>query len=420
YQFLPILQSPDAGSINLNSMSLRILYLLQAATYPLAWVGRELSIERAPVIVWSGTAVIILWTLFSCRQKENRLPLLLGAGWWMAAYALIAIPLTTNYLLHGPRLLYVGSVGVALFWATLLEALLPKKQNISPILQHLGWLGAFLFIVLTSGSFVRDKLQTYQQMTSSVDTIKTTMADFAKDAGILSLNLPEFISPQPTRYPVGVELVSMLGHYLFVEELMDANLNSSQPSAAIMVPEQLAQTSYVYTVHHQQSWDEVDFSLPEQHVFLTTYTDNGVYTSHTGWLSWETAVSSPIADFTEYKLLAAAATTCKHKTTLHITWSPQNKTLAPSTTSFVQLFDATGQLIGQADGPPLAIRPDLIPTDANITITDLRELDTGTQTPALAIIGVYNYLNGERFPATDSLNNPLPDNAWRIQVIPCS
>ena len=58
YQFLPVLQSPEAGSINLTSMSLRVLYLLQAVVYPLAWIGRELSIESAPVIVWSGTAVM--------------------------------------------------------------------------------------------------------------------------------------------------------------------------------------------------------------------------------------------------------------------------------------------------------------------------------------------------------------------------
>jgi hypothetical protein len=272
--------------------------------------------------------------------------------------------------------------------------------------------------LFTSGFFVRNQLQTYQQITSSVDEIKTTMADFAENAGIISLNLPEFVSREPTRYPVGIELVSMLGHYLFVEELMDANLNRSQPSAAIMMPEYLTQLPYVYAVHQQQTWDEIDFTLPEQHIFLTTFTEEDVTTSHTGWLSWETAVSPPIADFTEYKLLSATATSCNQKTTIRINWDPLQA--SPTTTSFVQLFDANGQLIGQADGPPLAIRPDLIPTDTNITITDLRELNNGEQAPTTAIIGVYNYLNGERFPATDHQNNPLPDNAWQIKVIPCS
>ncbi len=420
YQFLPIIQSPDAGSINLNSLTLRVLYLLQAVVYPLAWLGRKLSIESAPVIVWGGTAVLTLWTLLSLRQPKNRLPLLLGAGWWMAAYALIAVPLTTNYLLHGPRLLYVGSVGVVLFWTALLETLIPKKENVSPMLQHVGWLGVFLFILLSGGFFVRSKLQTYQQLTSPVDTIKTTMAGFPKDAGILALNLPEFISSQPTSYPVGSELVSMLAHYLFVEELMDANLNGSHPSAAVVIPEQLTQTSYNFAVHDQHSWEDVDFSLPQQHVFLTTYAEDGLHTTHTGWLAWETAVSTPIADFTQYKLLDATAVTCKNQTTIRLTWSPHNESPAPTTTLFVQLFDADGQLVGQADGPPLAIRPDLIPADPNISMTDLRTLDTTGKTPTAAMIGVYNYLNGARFPATDSRGTLLPGNAWRIEVTPCS
>ena len=419
YQFLPITRSPDAGNLTLNSLNLRVLYLLQAVVYPLAWLAKKLPIDNAPLIVWGGTAVIALCAFICLRHSNKRLPLLLGAGWWMAAYTLIGIPLSTSYLLHGPRLLYVGSVGVALFWATLLESLIPESPANS-LVKQLAWLGGLLFILTSSGFFIRDRLQAYRQLTSPVNTIKNTMANFPQDATILALNLPEFLDPPQTSYPVGIEFVSMLGGYLFVEELMDANLKPAHPSAALVVPEQLTQTAYNFAVHDQQSWDDVDFSLPQQHVFLTTYAEDGLHTVHTGWLARETAVSPPIADFTQYKLLAATAGTCADQTEIRLTWTPTNETLLPTTTIFVQVFDASGALIGQEDGPPLSIRADLLPADPYLTITDLRQLNTNGQTPTTAIIGVYNYLNGARFAAADSREMPLPDNAWRIQITSCS
>jgi hypothetical protein len=417
YQFLPILESPDAGSINLNSLNLRFLYLLQGAIYPLAWLGKWLGIDSAPPIIWVGTAVITLWALISLRNKQNRLPLLLGAGWWIAAYALIAIPLSTSYLLHGPRLLYVGSVGVALFWAALLETIIPEKQN---QLKHLGWLILLFFALLTSGIFVRHQIQTYKQLTEPVDTIKTTMANVPDGSGIVTINLPEFISPQPTTYPVGVEIVSMLGHYLFVGELVDANLSGTHPATAIVSPEQLTQTTYNFAVHNQHTWDDVDFSLREQHVFLTTFADDGITTEHKGWVGRNTAVSTPIVDFTQYKLLTATANTCNSQTNLELTWAFHSTQVEPTTTIFVQLFDNNGQLIGQADGPPLAVRPDLIPAQKDAIMIDMRMLTTDNQQPTTALIGAYNYLNGERFPASDSEGNVLPNNAWKIDVTPCS
>ena len=417
YQFLPVLESPDAGNINLNNLNLRLLYLLQGVVYPLAWLGRRVGIESAPPIIWTGTAVITLWSLISLRNKQHRLPLLLGIGWWAAAFTIIGIPLSTNYLLHGPRLLYVGSVGVALFWAVLLETTILKTPN---NLKYAAWLSALFFILLPNGSFVHSKIITYQQLTSPVDKIKASMADASDGSGIITMNLPEFISIRPTTYPVGVELVSMLGHYLFVEEIIDANLRGTHPAAAIVLPEQLSQTVYNFDVHQQQSWEDVNFLMPKQHVFLTTFADNNITTQHAGWIEGNTAVSSPIVDFTQYYLQDATATFCNGQTNVEISWSMHNTPPNPTTTIFVQLFDNSGQLVGQADGPPLTIRPDIIPTSPNITLHDLRQLKTNSQIPTTAHIGVYNYLNGERFPAVDNQGNSLPNNAWQFEVTPCS
>ena len=72
-----------------------------------------------------GAAATLLLTLNALRYPADRLPLLLGWGWFGLAVLVIAIPLPTDYLLHGPRLLYLGSVGLAVVWAVGLAGVWP-------------------------------------------------------------------------------------------------------------------------------------------------------------------------------------------------------------------------------------------------------------------------------------------------------
>ena len=82
------------------------------------------------MVVLAAAATLFL-TLFGLRQPENRFALLLGWGWWGLAVAVIAIPLSTNYLLHGPRLLYLSSVGLAIAWAVMVDYVSGFKFRVS-------------------------------------------------------------------------------------------------------------------------------------------------------------------------------------------------------------------------------------------------------------------------------------------------
>jgi hypothetical protein len=89
--------------------------------------------------------------------------------------------------------------------------------------------GGLTFILLSSFFFIRGRLLAYQRLTESVAEVQRVMVDRPADEGILLVNLPNWLAPARSQYPVGVELVSMLGGYLFVEELMAQNLPADHP-----------------------------------------------------------------------------------------------------------------------------------------------------------------------------------------------
>lgn len=415
YQFLPITRAPQAAALSAGSVGLKLLYLLQAVTHPLVWPLQRLSGWNGGVIVGLATAVTSLWLLWAVRKWELRWPLLLALGWSGLAYVLIAVPLTTNYLLHGPRLLYLGAVGVALLWATLLERV---WLALRPPLAAWAWGAALLALLLPAALFVRGRMAAYQMLTGPVDDVATTMQDLPPAAGVVLLNLPQWLDAPQNSYPIGVEFVSMLGDYLFVEELIWHNLPGRRPATAVTVPELQAQTPYSVGLHGQTSPDAIPWdAAAQQHVFLTEYSDTGLQTRYLGWtVRSPAAPADPLADFFRYQLLDAAANTCNGFTTVMLTWRAGAALPTPTTSIFVQALDGAGQVAAQADGPPLALRPDWTPHTETAQLVDRRLLATGDGMPAAVLVGVYDFMNGVRETAVDAAGNPLPDNALRLPV----
>jgi hypothetical protein len=421
YQFLPISRAPQAV-FNGGALWSKFLYLIQALTYPLAWFGSLSPNISAAIVVLVALAFVIALTAWSARQRTNRLPLILGWGWWGLASLVIAVPLSATYLLHGPRLLYLGSVGVALLWPVLLE---PIYQL--PRAGRLFWLLALGFLLLTSGFFIRDRLDAYTRMTSPVAEVQKALEDRPVSEGILLVNLPQWLTPQRNTYPVGTEIVAMLGDSLFVEELMAQNLRVDRPVAAIRVPDLLDKPNYNYAVHVQLRGDSTDgaWAPDGSHIFITTFAEEGPETSYVGQLNPPLAGASPLATFGPYELLNDEAIHCMDTLRLTTTWRFNSDLateieLSPTTSLFVQFVTPDGQLVAQADGPLLGLRPDLLGLPVGWLMSDVRELDVEEGLSGRLLIGVYDYATGERYPTLDDRQIPLPDNALPVWVEDCS
>jgi hypothetical protein len=403
-----------------SDLSFKFLYVAQVAGYPFTWFNVLLPEDPtiAIVVVLLALALALGLTFWSARDPVNRLPLLLGWGWWGLASLLITIGLETNYLLHGPRLLYMSSVGLVFLWPVLFE---PVYQL--PRVGRLLWVGLLLFVLVTNWIFVRSRLDVYELLSEPVETVKAEMQSRPAKEGILLVNLPNWMDPGRNTYPIGVEFVPVMGDYLFTEELMGENLRVDRPVQAIKVPDLLANQAYSYGIHEQAAGDlvEGDWAPEGSHVFVVSFAEAGPETNYRGQLAPPSDETQPRATLGPYELLQAEAAFCEGAVELITEWKPISEAdISPTTSLFVQLLSDDGQLMAQADGPPLGLRPDLIDLPKGWSMVDRRELEGDGRQPAEILLGAYDFVSGNRYPAMDGDQNPLPDEALHLPVSECN
>jgi hypothetical protein len=413
YQLLPISRAPQAAAIDGGALYPRLLYALQGLTYPATALLQRLGLPLPLLLTGSGVLVLLLLAL-AARRPAAHWPLFLGFCWWLAAVAVVVIPLPTGYLLNGPRLLYLSSVGLAIFWPFALEGLrLPRPVG------GLLWSAAAALLVVWCASFVRGRLAAYANLTTPVTLMVETMADRPVDEGVVFVNLPQWVAPPTQVFPVGAEFVAMLGDYLFAEELVEANLRDAaagRPVLAASLADLQRDPGYGYAVHAQGSLPDltaVRFPAGAQ-LFLTRYEEMGITTRVTGGVM-PAAAAPGLATLGPYALQAATAQACETGVLVDLTLLP-GAAAAATHSLFVQLLDAGGRLAAQADGPPLQVRPDLLPAGGDLALHDQRLLPGSGER---VLVGVYDFTNGLRLPAVDGAGEPLADNAWVIAVTPC-
>ncbi|MFQ5421819.1 MAG: hypothetical protein ACE5EY_15820 [Anaerolineae bacterium] len=418
YQFLPISRAPQGGADAMGGLWVRLLYVLQSGSYPFAWFAHVFPNLRADGIALGSVALtlaLVIWRLAASKSAWR--PLVLGWGWWLVAALVIVAPLSTGYLLHGPRLLYLGSVGVSVGWGQLFVGNNQQSTvNSQRDVFQFGRLGLLAFVLAASLLFVRGRLADYERLAQPVRVMQEVVAARPSTQNILFVNLPQWLAPPRNTYAVGVEFVSMLGDYLFVEELAWENGAAAQTAVAVRLPDLLAQTDYGYAVHEQSPLSEVADLTEATAVIQTQFAEDGVTAVYRG--SWQSGAGGEPADVLgPYQLLDGMAETCDGQTAVTFTWQIENPTTIPPTTSlFVQLFDDAGQLVAQADGPPLGLRADLLPSGP-LWITDVRQMPGVHPQPVKLLVGAYDFVSGERLAGTDGGGRPLPDDAFILEFI---
>lgn len=416
YQFLPISRAPQSDLLDLAGLWLKGLYLAQGMAYPLAWLGGWLPAWPGSLLAVASFLLVAAAAANAALVRLRRRPLLMAWGWWGLVSLLIALPLPANYLLHGPRLLYLGGVGAALLWGWLL---LPA-WTYSRARQVVG-VAALAAILLTSSLFVRERLAAYQQLTQPVNQVAAVMAERPAGEGVVLINLPQWTAPAQNRYPVGVELAAMMGDYLFAEELIGVNLRRDRPTLAFQVDELLSDPGYPYAVHNQTPTPQLrsDWAGTTSHLFITTYTAEGPQSRYAGRFIPLDATKPALAALGPYRLLDIDVN-CRETIQVTTTWNiAGQETPGPALSLFVQLLDAGGRPISQADAPPLGLPANRIELAPGWGMVDNREL-VGTEGDAgYLLIGAYDFSNGDRLPAQDAAQQPLPDNAFRLDLDDC-
>lgn len=422
YQLLPITRAPQAAAAADGSQ--KLLYLLQTAAYPITWVAGLLDSVPAVTVILVAVAVTLGLTVLAWRRYWTAL--LFGWGWWLAASAVIAIPLPAAYLTRGPRLLYLGSVGLALLWPILLRALFARGADGSrnrvfaknPVSLARLLTGALVLALLVGNwVFVRDRLDAYRQLTAAAEVMQATLADRPPDDGIVAVNLPQWTAPPRNMYPLGAEFVQQLGDYLFFEEWVDVNVGGNRPNAAVRLDDLLADPGYGYAVHAQTTWADAPWDAT-LHLFITHYEPDGPQVTRTGWVEPDTGPGA-LGRVGPYELVSAAATQCEGRVSAEVRLRPIAQPEA-TTSLFVQALAADGTLLGQADRPPLGVRADLFAPTPKRALVDQRTVTVPTGSEAATVLlGAYDFVTGERLPALWLDGADAPDNALTIPIRAC-
>jgi hypothetical protein len=392
-----------------------VIYFLQGLAYPVTQLGGWLhqngmnDLIAAGVlsaVALGGTAIVLVITRAGRRVS---LPWL-----W---YALTMLPavlfLSFDYVINGPRLLMLASVGAAWLWADVAARLAGDGRS----LLRLALVAVFALVMIGPNVvFIRQRMELHRMLGAAYQEV-TAAAVATNERGHLAafINLPSWITPGTATYAVGHDGVQFWPDYAQPHTL--ASVTTGQPADIVLVRNEAIRPEmpYFYGISGQAA-DWPTLANAGSAVFVTEYQPQEINLRPVGLLNVPESTDTPLALFNKGQIIleAAKAAPSGGGTAVRLTW----RVIEPppdSLTIFVHVIDSSGQLVTQADGDPLAGSFPLSQWTAGLTAEDQRYILTSSDGLQI-LIGLYDRNTGERWTAETPTSQPLPDNAVSIDI----
>jgi hypothetical protein len=431
--YLPLLFSlprVDSGRLfpnNLEGMLQNTAYFLQGVVYPFTGVGGWLFHARGvndmvAVVGLSGLgiAVAVMVQLTHKATLRSWLPWL----WCILASLPSILFLLFEYVINGPRLLMVASVGVAWLWTDVL-LLFVRGAEMGSRSRLARTAVAIVAVTLLLGQnvrFVRQRMDLHQVLGDGFkQVVEATVR--ANEAGkeTIVLNFPSWFATVRSDYALGHDGVLFWpdyvppGIFMAVHTGEFGDLNFVRVDAIRPDLEKL----YYGLTGPTPDWPMLS-SVPSQ-VLRTDYGEEELSLLPVGELLMaEENETEPVATFegntgeTAVVLLDARTQVSDSGVRVDLMWQvPQ---ALNNSTVFVHLLNGDGQLIDQADGEPLggSLPFELWPKDGQIL--DTRWMAVEDASANVVLIGLYDRISGERLAAYSADGLLLPDNSLAILV----
>lgn len=412
----PVLQ--NAETIGQNTA-----YFAQGIAYPWTvwggWLRDRLGVNDMAAAV--GLTLLGLGMAAAVQRRTRAERTALWSWGWAFLAVLPAIPLLDfGYVISGPRLLMLASVGACWLWADVL-ARLAGLVGEGRLVTWRVWGAATLCLLLCAqnAAFIRLRMQQHTMLGQAVRQA-TTLTLEANAAGNPAhiLNLPSWIAPGHTVYALGHEGITFLPGYIPEAVLLQAQVNQPLRVDLLRYTDLKPEMPYYYEVAGS-GLDWFRLNADGGLFFLTTYTPTNITVRLSGGIHAPSTNDSPIADFAPpdgtatLTLAQAAAAWDGQETTITLQWqasAPLNQTVSV----FVHATDQAGQLVGQADGAAIAGIYPFTLWLPHASVLDVRYLSLPARPHAIAI-GLYDPLSGERWSAYQSNGQPWSDGAVPIE-----
>lgn len=395
-------------------------YLMQGLAFPIApltrltmaaWGWNDLQAAQVAALLSVSLLLPLCWL-----GKELRL-LAFSLLCFVCAIIPSWLTLYYGYVISGPRLLYLASVGATLAWAGGLRAL--AGAHASMLRRFLTLLLTGL-IVLFGSNFVRVRQHINDMGGDLIWQVVKAAAGAPADEQMLIVNYPAWLAPDRSVYPIGHEGTEFMPGYANVSDLSWVNNGPRRDiQTAKFANTLIPLPGLTYGVRGPEvGWEELAEKMRAAgSIYAVHYTAHKLRLIQVGRLASSPVASpdSPLAIFDGRVTLAAAeATRVGEEIVLRMTWHSHGPLTDTVYSVFVHLYDASGRLVAQADGFALGGMYPFWMWRAGEQIEEIRYLspENGQFPPVYRVaVGIYDLKSGQRLPALAADGSRFGDDA---------
>ncbi len=413
---------PKSGEQTLPSLAewfSNLVPFLQTLVYPLLPLLR-LTADDIPALLILAVLTLAITFLAAWLARARGL-WLFGLSWFVFSSLPAVLFLSPAYLYGSPRLHYLPSAGVAMLWGMPLLTLARRMpdETWKQLAAGAAGIAYILAILFPPMDFIRCELDFYDE-TSRIVRQMGARGEESADRSLLFVNVPQFFSsysehPEgcPNPYPWTPVGAVIMPAYASARDFVRFNEGSDQAAAAVTID---AYAPGWNTYGSTLSPAELREQMHEAAVYIYDLNTGDFFDLSAAWLPDGAAETDPLALFGDFIQLntAVVARAGADEVSISLTWQKHGEEADGVTpVVFVHIYDASGQLVAQHDGPPGSNYVPFAWWQTEDAIIDRHrielpaDLEPGSYT---VVAGLYDPLTGERFSSrTDGV--PLADNA---------
>ncbi|MDX1413802.1 MAG: hypothetical protein R3293_06400 [Candidatus Promineifilaceae bacterium] len=423
--WLVVPKNNEQSLTSLTAIFSNLLPFLQTLIYPLLPVI-SLSAESTALLI--GLTILMIVLMFVLAYVAGVWRIGLFALLWFGLGSLPAILfLSPAYLYGSPRLHYLPAIGAALFWALPVLALLQisSQKNWQRTIRATAAAFYVLLIILPPLPFINCELDFYEEAGSIVYQLRDMAQTAPVEQELIFVNVPFFFSstsdqPQgcPNSYPWTPVGSVVIPPYAKISDFIRFNGGPDRRARAL--------TAQAYAPGWNTHGEETSLAqlrdlVRNSAVFVFELTGSEFFNLSAAWQIDQPLTNDPLATFDGRILLIDAGvneSSTGHEIEVDLKWQAATSQESAATV-FVHLYDQSGQLVAQHDGPPAQNFVPLAQWQPGDIIKDSHILRLATPlSPGTykLVTGLYDPATGERLPATQE-GQSLADNLYAVETL---
>ncbi len=417
YQALPHGRPPET-MMSPDHLIERFRFAFQAFALPLIPGLNRLLGETRSNLTFGLAFLWIMLSWIAFKEGSRRQAGSAGLLFFLLAIMPSVLLLPTGYFLHGPRLLYLGSVGAALFWATRLKAPFSASSWLRTLDRF-----ALAAVIALAGVISKRQIDLHVMALEPLWRLKGIPSSASVRRALLA-NFPEWIAFNTRIFPLGSEGALVFGGHLLPETLLIAN-STSRPEVKLLrvdLPFHRPQGYAFQTAGELAGPEELLQEMEKADLILfTVYRETGPRSELL--LKSEAQLTPVHVVFSEGLMLQEGLACARASTTrVYLRWARYGP-VSPFLSVAVHLLDPKGHILAQADGPPWygAISFEQIPGTESLLELRTFPVHAGFQ-PTAVRIGLYDWRSGRHASVqTNPYSFPAKDGAFiDLPIRPCS